>query len=132
MVNTTVLIGPKYFGHLFYDVVKTAAVRMTQGMAEDLRPHNVAVIALSPGWSRTERVLGDFQVDTKTWQSIPILANSETPEFTGRAVAALAADPDLMKRSGQCFEVAQIARDFGFTDIDGRQPVPYSEQLDEG
>jgi len=85
-------------------------------MAHELRPHNVAAISLYPGLVRTEGVMkaADF-FD---------LSNSESPQFVGRAVAALAADPRIMERSGSVLVAAQVALDYGFTDIDGKQPLP--------
>ena len=131
IINTVAAIGPKYQGYLFYDVVKTAAMRMTMGMAEDLRAHEVAVVALAPGWIRTERILDAFEVDSDTWRTIPFLENSESPDYAGRAVVALASDPNVMNKSGQCFEVGHLAREYDFTDVDGRQVPPYSEQYPE-
>jgi NAD(P)-dependent dehydrogenase (short-subunit alcohol dehydrogenase family) len=99
-----------------YGVAKAASDRMAACMAHELRPHGVAAVALYPGLVRTEGVLaaGDY-FD---------LANSESPQFIGRAVAALAADPQIMHRSGHVLVAAAIALEYGFTDIDGKQPQP--------
>ena len=85
-------------------------------MAHELRKYNVAAVSLYPELVRTERVLKDAEYFD--------LSNSESPQFTGRAVAALAADPNIMQRPGQVLVVAAIALEYGFTDIDGQQPWP--------
>ena len=87
-------------------------------MAHELRPHNVAALSLYPGLVRTESVLAAAEAG---WLN---LANSESPEFIGRVVAALAAEPTLMDRSGKVQVAAQVAKDLGVTDIDGKQPIP--------
>jgi NAD(P)-dependent dehydrogenase (short-subunit alcohol dehydrogenase family) len=99
-----------------YGVAKAADDRMVACMAHELRPHGVAVVSLYPGLVRTEAVLaaGDH-FD---------LSNSESPQFIGRAIVALATDPAIMQRSGQVLVAAQLARAYGFTDIDGGQPMP--------
>ncbi len=99
-----------------YGVAKAADDRMAATMAHELRPHNVAAVSLYPGLVRTESVLaaGEF-FD---------LSNSESPQFIGRAVAALAADPDIMQHSGQVLVAAVLAQTYGFTDVDGKQPYP--------
>lgn len=97
-----------------YGVAKAADDRMVACMAHELRPHNVAAVALYPGLVRTEGVLaaGDY-FD---------LTNSESPQFIGRAVVALATDPAVMQRSGRVLVAATLGREYGFTDIDGTQP----------
>src|SRR3712207_9112979 len=80
--------------------------------------HNVAAVSLYPGMVRTEKVMAAA--------AFLDLSNSESPEFIGRAVAALAADPDVLRHSGQVLVAARIALDYGFTDIDGKQPRPLS------
>jgi NAD(P)-dependent dehydrogenase (short-subunit alcohol dehydrogenase family) len=85
-------------------------------MAHELREHNVAVVSLYPGLVRTEKVMAAAAyVD---------LSNSESPRFIGRAVAALAADPRIMARSGEVVVAAACAREYGFADVDGKQPEP--------
>ncbi|MBI4928907.1 MAG: SDR family NAD(P)-dependent oxidoreductase [Anaerolineae bacterium] len=97
-----------------YGVAKAATDRMAACMAHELREHQVAVVSLYPGLVRTESVL----------QANFDLSNSESPHFIGRAVSALAADPDVMTRSGQVLVAAALALEYGFTDIDGKQPRP--------
>jgi hypothetical protein len=94
-------------------------------MAHDLRPHNIAVVALAPVFMRTEVVLWHFQADEQSWQSVPGLARTESPHYIGRAVAALAADPNVMEKAGRLLEVGDLAREYGFTDIDGRYVPPF-------
>jgi NAD(P)-dependent dehydrogenase (short-subunit alcohol dehydrogenase family) len=95
-------------------------------MAEELRPHVVASLAVSPGWMRTEWVLTGHRTDEAHWQDVPALVRTESPRYLGRAVAALAADPDVLRLSGQVVRVADLAETYGFTDIDGRK-VPAFE-----
>jgi len=108
-------------GSLFYDLAKASMTRLAFGMAQDLRPHNVASIAVSPGWMRTEFVLAAYKTDEAHWHEHPPLARTESPRYLGRAIAALAGDPAVMAKSGEVLRVADLAREYGFTDIDGRQ-----------
>lgn len=107
-------------GNLFYDLAKASMTRLAFGMAEELRPHGIASLAVSPGWMRTEFVLSGHQTDEDHWQERPALSRTESPRYLGRAVAALAADPVVMAKSGDVHLVAELAREYGFTDIDGR------------
>lgn len=108
-------------GNLYYDLAKAAINRLAFGVAEELRPHGVASLALSPGWMRTEFVLAGHHTDEAHWQEVPALARTESPRYLGRAVAALAGDAQVLSRSGQVLRVADLAREYGFTDVDGRQ-----------
>ncbi len=99
-----------------YGVAKAADDRMAACMAYELREHNVAVVSIYPGLVRTESVM-------KAAQYLD-LSNSESPQFIGRIVAALATDPDLMQKSGQILVAAAVAREYGVQDIDGKQPRP--------
>lgn len=122
IVTTTFWDRDRYMrGNLFYDLAKAAMTRLAFGMAEELRPHGVASLALSPGWMRTEFVLAGNQTDEAHWHERPALARTESPRYLGRAVAAVAADPEVMRKSGRVHRVADLAREYGFTDIDGRQ-----------
>jgi len=112
-------------GNLFYDLAKAAMTRLAFGMAEELRPHYVASIAVSPGWMRTEFVLAGHQTDEAHWQERPALARTESPRYLGRAVTALAADPAVLVKSGGVYRVGDLAGEYGFTDIDGRQVPPF-------
>jgi NAD(P)-dependent dehydrogenase (short-subunit alcohol dehydrogenase family) len=112
-------------GNLFYDLAKAAIVRLAFDVAEELRPHGVASLAVSPGWMRTEFVLAAHHADETSWRERPALARTESPRYVGRAVAALAADPDVMRRSGDVLRVGDLAREYGFTDVDGRVVPPF-------
>ena len=119
IVGTVAWAFGEYLGNLYYDVAKAAIVRMAYGMAQELRPHGVAAVALSPGFMRTERVLAAHNAEPFD------LGVTESPEYLGRAVAALAADPAVLAKSGRQLAVGDLAREYGFTDVDGRQPEPF-------
>ncbi|HEX2204305.1 MAG TPA: SDR family NAD(P)-dependent oxidoreductase [Longimicrobium sp.] len=112
-------------GNLFYDLAKAAMVRLAFSMAEELRPHGVASLAVSPGWMRTEFVLASQKADESTWRDHPAFAGTESPRYVGRAVAALAADPGVIAKSGGVHRVGDLAVEYGFTDIDGRVVPPF-------
>ena len=115
-----------YRGNLFYDLAKNAVIRLAYGMASDLRAHGVTALAITPGFLRSEHVLDHFGVTEANWRDAiekdPYFAESETPAFVGRAVAALAADPSVRSKSGGLFSSWGLAREYGFTDVDGRRP----------
>lgn len=122
IVTTTFWDRGRYLhGNLMYDLAKAAMNRLAFGMAQELRPHGVASIALSPGWMRTEFVLAGHNTDEAHWHEKPALARTESPRYLGRAVVALAADPNVMEKTGEVLRVADLARAYGFTDVDGRQ-----------
>lgn len=89
-------------------------------MALELRPYNVAGVALSPGWMRTEVVLRGYNTDEEHWQEIPYLEHTESTQYIGQAVAALASDANVMEKTGRTLTVGDLAREYGFTDYDGR------------
>jgi len=121
IVTTTFWDRDRYLrGNLLYDLAKSAMNRLAFGMAEELRPHGVSSLAVSPGWMRTEFVLLGHQTDEAHWHACPALARTESPRYLGRAVAALAADPNVHALSGRVHRVADLARTYGFTDVDGR------------
>lgn len=115
-----------YRGNLFYDLAKVSAIRLAYAMAEELRPHGIAAVALTPGFLRSEAMLDHFGVTEDNWregaQKEPDFIASETPIYIGRAVAALAADPDIMDKSGKALSTWGLSEQYGFTDVDGRQP----------
>ena len=121
IVNTTLEWGGEYGGGcLFYYTTKTAINHMTSGMAPDLRPYNIAVVGLSPGWMRTEAVMSG-----KPPHTLPLaddLERTESVEYVGRAVASLATDPNVMEKTGHILQTRELGREYGFTDIDGKQP----------
>jgi NAD(P)-dependent dehydrogenase (short-subunit alcohol dehydrogenase family) len=116
IVNISFFAAQRDDRGVIYGVAKSADDRMAACMAHELRPHNVAAVALYPGLVRTESVLAAAEHFD--------MSNSESPEFIGRAVAALAADSKIMDKTGQVLVAAQVALDYGFPDIDGKQPRP--------
>ena len=114
IVNITWAL-PRPHGHAFYEVIKNGTNKLTEQMADDLRPFGVAAVAVSPGWMRLERMnLSPEQA-----------SRAESPEFPGRAVVALATDPDVLQRSGGVYTTPELARNYGFTDVDGSQMSPW-------
>ncbi len=111
----------KHQSNVAYGVAKAATDKMAAHMAHDLHPHGITSVSLYPGLVRTESVM--------QFAAYLDLSNSESPEFTGRVVAALAADPDVARFTGQWLVVAALAAAYGVTDIDGKQPRPLT--LDE-
>jgi NAD(P)-dependent dehydrogenase (short-subunit alcohol dehydrogenase family) len=115
-----------YRGHLFYDLVKTTVIRLAFAMARELRRKNVAAVALTSGFLRSEAMLEHLGVTEANWQEAgkkdPNYLISETPLFAGRAIAALAADANLMKKSGRVFSSWNLSDEYGFCDADGRRP----------
>jgi NAD(P)-dependent dehydrogenase (short-subunit alcohol dehydrogenase family) len=116
IVNISHWAAQKYIGNTIYGISKAATDKMTADMARELRPHGVAVVSLYPGMVRTELVLA-----AAAWLD---LSNSESPEFIGRVIAALARDPGLMERSGKVLVAAALAQEYGVSDVDGKHPTP--------
>jgi NAD(P)-dependent dehydrogenase (short-subunit alcohol dehydrogenase family) len=110
----------------FYDLAKVAVNRMGWAHAQDLRKHGATSVSLTPGWLRSEMMLEHFGVTEDTWRDaltkVPDFAISETPRFAGRAVAALAADPDKARFNGESLSSGGLAQLYGFTDVDGSRP----------
>jgi NAD(P)-dependent dehydrogenase (short-subunit alcohol dehydrogenase family) len=115
-----------YRGHLLYDLTKSSLSRLSYGMAMELARTHVTVLSLSPGFLRSEAVLDHFGVREDNWRDAvakdPFFAESESPHFVGRAVVALAADPGVGRKAGRAYFAADLAREYGFMDIDGRVP----------
>jgi len=116
IVNISAWPAQKYIGNVAYGISKAATDKMTADMAIELKPHGVAVVSLYPGLVRTEKVMEAAQ-----WLD---LSNSESPDFIGRAVVALATDPDVMRHTGKVLVAASLAQEYGFTDVDGKTPRP--------
>jgi NAD(P)-dependent dehydrogenase (short-subunit alcohol dehydrogenase family) len=118
----------RYRGSFFYDLAKHSVIRLAQAQAAELKPHNVAAVALTPGFLRSEAVLEHFKVSEDNWQTTTDadFAQSESPGYLGRAVVALAADPEIMRKSGNALSTAPLAREYGFTDRDGTRPDFYT------
>jgi NAD(P)-dependent dehydrogenase (short-subunit alcohol dehydrogenase family) len=110
----------------FYDLAKTAVIRLAWAQAHELRPYGATAVALTPGWLRSEMMLDEFGVSEDNWRDAterePHFVISESPTYVGRAVAALAADPEAARWSGQSLSSGQLARIYNFTDLDGTQP----------
>ena len=126
IIEVTDGITDRYRGSLFYDLAKASVIRLALAKAEELRPFNVAAIALTPGFLRSEAMLDHFGVTEATWreavQKDENFVVSETPHYIGRAVVALASDPGIMRKSGQALATWNLAREYGFTDLDGSKP----------
>ena len=118
--------GLYYRGYFFYDLVKVAAIRMAFALSEELRKHKVAAVSLTPGFLRSEAMLEHMGVTEENWREgakkNASFIESETPFFVGRAVAALAADPKVLRKSGKVLSSWNLAREYGFKDVDGRIP----------
>src|SRR5215471_8526704 len=110
----------------FYDLAKAAVGRMAFALAHELKPHGATAVSLTPGWLRSEFMLEEFGVAESNWrdatQRVPHFAISETPAFVGRAVAALASDPEVARWNGKSLSSGQLAKVYGFTDLDGSRP----------
>ena len=110
----------------FYDLAKASNLRMAFALAHELRPHGATALSLTPGWLRSEAMLEAYGVTEANWRDAtkkqPHFAISESPTFVGRAVAALAQDPDVSRWSGKSLFSGQLAKIYGFTDLDGSQP----------
>ena len=110
----------------FYDLAKWSVIRMGLGLGEELKGHDCTAVSLTPGWLRSENMLEIYGVTEENWQDAtkktPHFAISETPRFVGRAVAALAADPDRARWNGQSLSSGGLAQVYGFTDLDGSRP----------
>ena len=110
----------------FYDLVKNTVTRMAFALAHELKTHGGTAVAITPGWLRSEAMLDAYKVTEANWQDAtrvqPHFAITETPAYVGRAVAALAADPDRARWNGQSLSSGQLAKVYGFTDVDGSQP----------
>lgn len=126
IVEVTDGVGDGYRGSLFYDLVKASVIRLARAQAEELRPYGVAAVAVTPGFLRSEAVLDHFGVTADTWRDAiakdPHFAASETPRYIGRGIAHLAADPDRLSLTGTATTSWDLAKRYGFTDVDGTTP----------
>jgi NAD(P)-dependent dehydrogenase (short-subunit alcohol dehydrogenase family) len=116
----------QYRINAFYDLAKNAVIRLAFALSKDLASHGASAVALTPGWLRSEMMLEAFGVTEETWRDAlafqPYFAISETPRFVGRAVAALAGDPERRRFSGRSLSSGGLAQEYGFTDLDGSRP----------
>ncbi|MFG2544711.1 SDR family oxidoreductase [Streptomyces sp. NPDC048594] len=115
-----------YRNSFFYDLAKTSVVRMAFALGHELGPRGATAVALTPGWLRSEIMLDHYGVREDNWRDaldrVPHFAISETPRYVGRAVAALAADPDVARFNGRSLSSGGLAQEYGFTDLDGSRP----------
>ncbi|WP_405468332.1 SDR family oxidoreductase [Streptomyces canus] len=118
----------------FYDLAKTSVIRMAFALGHELGPRGATAVALTPGWLRSEMMLDNFGVREDNWRDaldrVPHFAISETPHYVGRAVAALAADPDVARWNGASLDSGSLARTYGFTDLDGSRPDAWRYMVD--
>ncbi len=124
--ETNAYFPDQYRGGFFYDLVKKTVIQLAKTQAAELRPHNVAALALTPGFLRSEAVLDHFGVTEASWRDAIAkdehFAFSETPSYIGRAVVALASDPDVMRHTGRSLATWTLAKVYDFTDVDGTRP----------
>lgn len=120
------MFNNRYRGSMFFDMVKVAITRLGKMLSEELQPHGVTSVSLTPGFLRSEEMLEHFGVAEENWRDgiakDKWFAISETPRYIGRAVVALASDPDVSRWSGKALSSGLLARHYGFTDLDGSQP----------
>jgi NAD(P)-dependent dehydrogenase (short-subunit alcohol dehydrogenase family) len=139
--GTTEYNAGNYRISVYYDLAKVAVNRLAFSQGHELAPHGATAVALTPGWLRSEIMLDHFGVSEANWRDAldrrpdegssapPGFAESETPRFVGRGVAALAADPDRARWNQRSVTVGHLAREYGFTDLDGRQPDAWRDQV---
>jgi NAD(P)-dependent dehydrogenase (short-subunit alcohol dehydrogenase family) len=124
--GTTEYNDVNYRVSFFYDLVKSAVLRMAFALGHELGPHGCTAVSLTPGWLRSEAMLDAYGVTEDNWLDAtkvsPHFAISESPRFVGRAVVALAQDPDVARWNGQSLSSGQLAQVYGFTDLDGSKP----------
>jgi NAD(P)-dependent dehydrogenase (short-subunit alcohol dehydrogenase family) len=124
--GTSAYNGTNYRNSYFYDLVKNSVLRMAFVLAHELEPHGGTAVALTPGWLRSEMMLDNFGVTEDNWRdalaTVPHFCISESPSYVGRAVAALAGDPDVARWNGHSLSSGQLAQEYGFTDLDGSRP----------
>jgi NAD(P)-dependent dehydrogenase (short-subunit alcohol dehydrogenase family) len=126
-----------YRNSFFYDMSKAAVLRMAFALGHELTPHGATAVSLTPGWLRSEFMLEEYGVTEANWRDAtkiqPHFAISESPAFVGRAVAALAQDTEVARWNGQSLSSGQLAKVYGFTDLDGSQPDawPYMVEVQD-
>jgi NAD(P)-dependent dehydrogenase (short-subunit alcohol dehydrogenase family) len=126
--------GTRYRNSFFYDLAKAAVLRMGFALGHELASHGASAVSLTPGWLRSEAMLEAFGVTEANWRDaivrIPGFAIAESPAYVGRAVVALAGDAEVSRWNGQSLSSGQLARVYGFTDLDGSQPDAWRHMLD--
>ncbi|AWB44208.1 short-chain dehydrogenase [Paenibacillus sp. CAA11] len=126
LIEITDGIDYRYRGNLYYSLAKVSAIHLAKAMSEELKPFQVAAVALTPGFLRSEAMLDHFGVQEQNWRDAvakePHFIASETPAYIGKAVAALAADPQIMSKTGQALSSWDLSDEYGFEDADGTKP----------
>ncbi len=126
--------GNTYRNSFFYDLAKAAVLRMAFALGHELKPHGATALSLTPGWLRSEAMLEAFGVTESNWRDaitrVPGFGVSESPAFVGRAVAALAQDPEVSRWNGMSLSSGQLAKIYGFTDLDGSRPDAWRYMTD--
>ncbi|MFE6417221.1 SDR family oxidoreductase [Streptomyces rochei] len=124
--GTAAYNGSHYRNSYFYDLVKNSVLRMGFVLAHELKSYGGTAVTLTPGWMRSEMMLETLGVTEETWRDalaeVPHFCISESPSYVGRAVAALAGDANVARWNGQSVSSGQLAREYGFTDLDGSRP----------
>jgi NAD(P)-dependent dehydrogenase (short-subunit alcohol dehydrogenase family) len=123
--GTTAYNASQYRISVFYDLAKVAVNRLAFSQGHELEPHGATAVAITPGWLRSEMMLENFSATEENWRDAPAppgFAVSESPRYVGRAIVALATDPDRARWNQQSVTSGQLAREYGFTDVDGSQP----------
>ncbi|TGK28950.1 SDR family NAD(P)-dependent oxidoreductase [Leptospira gomenensis] len=119
-------IDYRYRGNVYYTLIKSSIINLASSIAEELKPFGIAALALTPGFLRSEAMLDHFGVDEKNWKDgcakDPHFIASETPLYIGRAVAALASDPNILAKTGKAFSTWKLSEEFDFVDADGTRP----------
>jgi NAD(P)-dependent dehydrogenase (short-subunit alcohol dehydrogenase family) len=135
--GTTAYNAAHYRISVFYDLAKVAVNRLAFSQGHELEQHGGTAVAITPGWLRSEMMLEAFGVTEANWRDAlrgaapPGFAHSESPRYVGRAVAAIAADPDRRRWNQQSVTAGQLAHEYGFTDLDGRQPDAWAHMEEE-
>lgn len=129
----------RYRGNLFYSLAKVSTIHLAEAMAADLKPYGVTALSLTPGFLRSEAVLDHFGVSESNWRDAVAkdvhFAQSETPFYIGKAVVALASDPNIAEKTGKAFMSGDLADEYGFTDVDGTKPnwnTYYKKTFEQG
>jgi NAD(P)-dependent dehydrogenase (short-subunit alcohol dehydrogenase family) len=126
IISTTARLDTlPYLRNVYYDLSKNAVVRLVWAMAEELREHEIASVAVAPGFMRTERITEAFRRAGAAAALDGPHGPKETPVYLARAIVALASDPQVLEKSGQVLEVGTLASEYGFTDVNGTQPAPF-------
>ncbi|MBE7103534.1 SDR family NAD(P)-dependent oxidoreductase [Bacillus cereus] len=126
VIEITDGVDYQYRGNLYYSLAKISTIHLAEAMAKDLEQHNITAVAVSPGFLRSEAMLDIFGVTEENWQEgakqDPHFIASETPFFVGRAITAIASDPNVHEKTGRALSSWELGREYGFTDMDGRRP----------